>query len=102
MQFLITAYDGTDEGALDRRMAVRPRHLANIEKVKETGRVVCAGGITNNEGLPIGSFLTLEFASRELLDDYLANEPYITEGVWQDVKVEPCNVVIMNDEKVGK
>ena len=47
MQFVITAYDGKDEGAYERRMAVRPQHLESIKRVKETGSVVCAGGITN-------------------------------------------------------
>ena len=46
MQFLVTAQDGTDEGALERRMNARPRHLENIRKVKEKGSVICAGGIT--------------------------------------------------------
>lgn len=102
MQFIITAYDGKDEGALERRMNARPAHLANIAKVKETGSVVCAGGITNEEGKPVGSFLVMEFADRKLLDAYLEAEPYIKTGVWQEVKVETVNVVIMNDEKVGK
>ena len=49
MQFMITAYDGTDSEAMERRMKVRPLHLANITKVKD-GKVVCAGGILNEEG----------------------------------------------------
>ena len=102
MQFIITAYDGTDEGALARRMAARASHLENITRVKEKGSVVCAGGITNDAGLPIGSFLVMEFATRRLLDEYLASEPYIRCNVWQDVKVEPCNVVILQNEMVGK
>ena len=102
MQFLITAYDGKDEGALERRMSVRPAHLEGIKKVKEYGSVVCAGGITNEKGLPIGSFLVMDFASREVLDQYLENEPYVVNKVWVDIKVETVNTVIINDEKVGK
>ena len=101
MQFLITAYDGKDEDALARRMNTRPRHLENIRKVKEKGSVVCAGGITEG-GKPAGSFLIMEFENRELLDEYLAGEPYVLENVWQDIRVETCSVVIMNDEMVGK
>ncbi len=102
MQFIITAYDGTDEGAFDRRMAARPDHLANIKKVQEYGSVVCAGGLTNEEGKPIGSFLVMEFDTKELFERYMESEPYIEHKVWQNIKVETCNVVIMNDEKVGK
>lgn len=102
MQFVIIAYDGKDEDALARRMAVRQKHLENIVKVKETGHVKSAGGILDDNGKMIGSFLVMEFESREKLDAYLETEPYITGNVWQDIKIEPCNVVIMNDEIVGK
>lgn len=39
---------------------------------------------------------------KEQVDAYLANEPYVIEKVWEDVKVEPLNVVILQGEKVGK
>ena len=98
MQFRITAYDYTDKDALARRMEVRPRHLENILKVMENNKILCAGGITNDAGSPIGSFLIMDFASREKLDKYLATEPYITEKVWETVKVETCNAVIIDNE----
>ena len=98
MQFLIKAYDG--EGMLEKRMEVRPRHLENMTRNKE--HVVCAGGILDEAGKPIGSVLVLDFESRDQLDAYLAGEPYIIEKVWEDVKVEPLNVVIVKGEKVGK
>ena len=102
MQFIVKAYDGTDEGALERRMSIRPQHLENMGKVKEYGRILCAGGILAEDGHPIGSVLVMDFESRKLLDDYRASEPYIEHGVWQDVVVEDCNVVILDDEVVGK
>ena len=88
MQFLVTAYDYTDKDALARRMDVRPRHLENILKVMEKHKILCAGGITNDAGSPIGSFLVMDFPSKEKLDEYLSTEPYITEKVWETVKVE--------------
>ena len=102
MQFLVTAQDGTDEGALERRMNARPRHLENIKKVKEKGSVLCAGGITGPEGHVRGSFLVMEFETWTLLEDYLKTEPYVLEGVWQKIDIKDCNTVIMNDEMVGK
>jgi len=92
MQFLITAYDGTN--MLEHRMEVRPRHLANLENIN--GKVICAGGLLDEEGRMKGSVLIMEVESRELLDEYLASEPYVTENVWQDVKVEVMNVVVAN------
>ena len=98
MQFAIIAHDGKDR--LERRMSVRARHLENMAKVN--GKVVCAGGILDEEGRMAGSVLIMDFDTREMLDGYLASEPYILEGVWEDVRIEPMNVVIVNGEKVGK
>ncbi len=97
MQFIIKAYDGKD--MLDRRMAVRERHLENMASVK--GTVVCAGGLLDDEGKMKGSVLIVAFESRDLLEEYLRTEPYIVEHVWEKVEVEPMNVVIINGEKVG-
>lgn len=92
MQFLVRAYDG--EGMLDRRMEVRPRHLEGMKKMSEN--IICAGGLLDEEGKMKGSTLVLDFASREELDAYLANEPYVVEHVWDKVIVERLNVVIAN------
>ncbi len=32
----------------------------------------------------------------------LENEPYIIEKVWEEVRIEAMNVVLVNGEKVGK
>ena len=95
MQFVITAYDGKD--MLEKRMQVRPRHLENLARVN--GTVICAGGLLDEVGKMKGSMIVFDFQSREDLDLYLASEPYITENVWMDVKVEPMNVVLVNGER---
>ena len=46
-----------------------------------------------------GSLMVMEFDSKELLEEYLKSEPYITEGVWEKVEVEQMNVVLLNGEK---
>ena len=97
MQFLITAYDGKDK--LGKRMEVRPRHIENM--ARGNGKVICAGGLLDEAGQMIGSALVMEFAGREQLDQYLTEEPYIAEGVWEKIEVTPMNVVILDGEKVG-
>ena len=76
MQFAIRAYDG--ENMLEKRMEVRPRHLENMAKVN--GKVLCAGGLLDENGKMKGSLLIMDFDSRALLDEYLNSEPYITEN----------------------
>ena len=97
MQFIIRAYDGAD--MLERRMAVRPRHLENMNRIK--GKVVCAGGLLDDAGKMKGSVLIMDFDNRAQLDEYLNTEPYITEHIWEKIEVEPMNVVIVNGEKIG-
>lgn len=90
MQFVIKAYDG--EGMLAKRMEVRPRHLEGMERLRS--HIVWAGGLLDDEGKMKGSLLVMEFENREQLDDYLANEPYVQEQVWEKIEVERINVVI--------
>ena len=98
MQFVITAYDGP--GMLEKRMEVRPQHLANMAQIK--GKAVCAGGLLDEAGKMKGSLMVMEFDDRELFDEYLASEPYVLAGVWKDIKVEQMNVVLLNGEKYTK
>lgn len=98
MQFLVKAYDGPD--MLEKRMAVRPRHL---EGMKALGRqIIAAGGLLDEDGKMKGSALVMEFPDRDALDQYLENEPYVIEGVWQKIDIEIMNVVLVNGEKIQK
>ena len=90
VQFVIRAYDG--KGMLEKRMEVRPRHLEGMERIRQ--HVVCAGVLLDDEGQMKGSMLVMEFESRQELDEYLTNEPYVQEHVWEKIEVEPINVVI--------
>lgn len=98
MQFVITAYDGA--GMLAKRMEVRPLHLEGMERLKE--HLIAAGGMLDDEGKLKGSVLILEFQSREEVDDYLVNEIYVKEQVWEKITVERMNVVYAHGERVGK
>ena len=90
MQFIIKAYDG--EGMLERRMAVRPRHLEGMALLGS--HVICAGGLLDEAGKMKGSVLIMDFTDRDELDAYLAAEPYAQEHVWEKIEVERMNVVI--------
>jgi uncharacterized protein len=89
MQFLLTAYDGTDPGAPERRMRVRQDHLKKISGLKKTGEFLYGGAILDAEGKMIGSMIVYDFPDRESLDEKLKTEPYITEGVWKRIDIQP-------------
>jgi len=90
MQFVVKALDG--EGMLEKRMEVRPLHIEGMKKLGS--HIICAGGLLDDEGKMKGSVLVVQFESREALDDYLAQEPYVKANVWQKIEVERINVAI--------
>ncbi len=94
MQFLVTAYDGNDAEAPQRRAAARPAHLEEAARYKEAGNIIIGGAILDEQEQMIGSTLCVEFESREALDQWLQNDPYVTQGVWQDIVVLPIRLAI--------
>lgn len=93
MDFLVIAMDGTDEGALDRRMAAREEHIAGITKLKEQGRFISGGAIMDDDGKMIGSAVILDFPDRESVENCIAADPYTKGNVWQDVTIRPFRAV---------
>ena len=89
MQFLLTAFDGTDSGALERRMKSRPEHLEKTAVIKKTGQFICGGAILDDDGKMIGSMILYEAQNREELDKILENEPYIHNKVWEKIEIRP-------------
>lgn len=93
MQFLLLAYDGTDEGAQERRLKVRPEHLDKIEKLKKTGEFLFGGAILSENGQMTGSMIVYDFPDRATLDAQLKEEPYIFGKVWEKIEIRPFRAV---------
>ncbi len=89
MLYVVHAYDGTDEQALDRRMSVRPMHLDGAQKLKELGHLVIGGALLSPEGKMIGSMMVLDFETDEQLQDWLSWEPYVQNKVWETIDIKP-------------
>lgn len=93
MEFMVIAYDADDENALARRLKAREAHLKQARLMKDKGHLIEGGAILNNEGQMIGSTLYLRFDSREELDRWIANDPYVLGNVWIKVEVKPIRLV---------
>jgi uncharacterized protein YciI len=52
------------------------------------------GAILDDGGRMIGSVLVMDFETRDALDEWLRNDPYTTEGVWERVDVLPYRVAV--------
>jgi uncharacterized protein YciI len=94
MQFLLTAYDGKDDGALDRRMSVREAHINGANQLKQAGHLIAGGAILDEAEQMIGSTMFVEFDSKAELDQWLASDPYVTGNVWQDISVLPIRLAV--------
>ncbi|HWT82587.1 MAG TPA: YciI family protein, partial [Candidatus Methylomirabilis sp.] len=91
MQFLVLGYDGGDEGALARRLAVRDAHLKGFRERIEQGTFLYGAAMLGDDGRMIGSMIVCDFPSREALDEqWLRNEPYVNGDVWKRIEVVPA------------
>ncbi|MFI1200591.1 YciI family protein [Streptomyces sp. NPDC020883] len=102
MQFLLIAYDAKDERARQRRLAARERHLAQGPSLIAEGKALFGTAILDDEGRMIGSMLVMEFPTRADFDAWLETEPYVTDGVWGDVQVQPCQAGPLFLEALGR
>jgi uncharacterized protein YciI len=93
VQFLVLSYDGSDDKALERRMAVREEHLAGSRRMYAAGRWQYSGALLDETGMMIGSFIVCDFASREELEsEWLNHEPYVRGRVWERIEIHPIQV----------
>jgi len=87
-------------GALDKRLAVRARHLDRLKALAAEGRIARAGpfpAIDAPDPGPAGftgSLIVAEFASQAEAEAWLANDPYVTEGVFARTTVKPFRQVL--------
>lgn len=91
-QYLVTAYDYTNEGTVQHRMAVRPHHIDALKEMKAKGNYIKGGAILNEEGDMIGTVMMLQFDNDEELQAWKQAEPYITQKVWETVDIKPFKV----------
>ena len=92
LQYLITALDGKDEDALERRMSVRPEHFIKARELKASGNFVVGGAILDDEGKMKGSMMVVQFDSEQELKEWMDSEPYILGKVWQHIEVRPFRI----------
>ena len=91
--FVVSCTD--QEGTVEKRLATRPQHLARLEQLDLEGRLIVAGAMPKDRNDPqagfYGSTIIVDFDSREALDAWLADEPFLKEGVYSHIDVKPFN-----------
>jgi uncharacterized protein YciI len=88
-QFVIIAKmrDPKDPETQRRRLEARDAHIAGAAKLAAEGKLLVGGPIFTDEGEPLGSAAVGNFENRAALDEWLRNDPYVTNGVWQDIEI---------------
>ena len=82
-------YDYVEDVA-KRRGPYREEHLARIRGEKEAGRVVMAGAIGDP---PNGAAIVFRGASRQHIEAFVDEDPYVRGGLVRAWRVEPWNLV---------
>ena len=79
MQYLIIAYDNIN--ALERRLEAREEHIEGVRKLMAEGKIINAAALIE-EDVMVGSTLYIDFETDDELDEWLENEPYVKNNVW--------------------
>jgi uncharacterized protein YciI len=98
MFYVITGIDHPN--SLEKRLSVRPAHVARLSALKEEGRLKLAGPFPAidaedpGEAGFTGSLIVAEFESIEAAQSWADADPYIGAGVYREVTVRPFKVVL--------
>jgi uncharacterized protein YciI len=92
---------GSDvENSLERRLSVRARHLARLQQLQDSGRLVLAGplpAVDSPDPGPAGftgSLIVAEFDSLDAAREWAQADPYVDAGVYASVEVKPFRKVL--------
>lgn len=98
MFYVLIGEDAPD--SLSARMAARPDHLARLEALRDEGRLLVAGpmpAIDSPDPGPAGfsgSLVIAEFGSLAEAEAWLAQDPYVLQGVFARTSVRPYKKVL--------
>ncbi|MGE4461913.1 MAG: YciI family protein, partial [Arcobacter sp.] len=79
MQYLVIAYD--NDNALERRLESRAAHVEGTRKLMSDGKIINAAALVEDDVM-VGSTLLVDFDTDEEIDEWLENEPYVKNNVW--------------------
>lgn len=90
------AYDGTDADAPARRQAAREAHIARMQLMAADGTLAIGGAIMDDAGSHmIGSITVTRHASDDAARAWMAEDPYVKGGVWQDITLHATRLAAL-------
>jgi hypothetical protein len=92
---------GTDiPDSLQKRIASRPAHLARLQALQDSGRLLLAGPFPAVDAVDpgaagyTGSLIVAEFPSLQDARLWADADPYVAGGVYEKVSVQPFRKVL--------
>ncbi|MBA3747388.1 MAG: hypothetical protein H0W96_07815 [Solirubrobacterales bacterium] len=79
------------ENVLERRAPFREAHLALAQQCKDDGRIVMAGALGKP---PTGALFVFLVDDPAQIEDFVASDPYVQNGIVTGHRVVPWTVVI--------
>jgi uncharacterized protein YciI len=77
------------KGAREKRMEVRPEHLAYA-----SGHARLGGALLDADGLPIGSVMIVEADNIEEAHLMMSNDPYTKADIFEATELRPWRIAI--------
>lgn len=93
MFYAITGQD--TPSSLEKRLSVRPTHVARLQTLQDEGRLLLAGPFpavdSNDPGTAgfSGSLIVAEFPTLSAAIEWAQADPYVAAGVYAHVEVKP-------------
>ncbi|WP_142025340.1 YciI-like protein [Blastococcus colisei] len=75
---------------LERRAALREEHLGLARTAHERGDLLLAGALPD----PYDRAVLVWTASREVVEDFVARDPYVVQGLVTGWTIRPWNIVV--------
>lgn len=95
MLFAMIAKD--KPGNSEQRTAVRPVHLDHLKSLGN--KLVLAGALLNDAGVPEGSLMVLEAETVEEATAGFLADPFIAAGIFASYEIKPWRLAINNTTK---
>ncbi len=93
MLYAIMAED--TENSLEKRLNARPAHLARLNELQNQGRLILAGPFPATDCADpgpagfSGSLIVAEFVDLTAAKTWAETDPFVSAGVYANVKVKP-------------
>lgn len=85
--YLLKAYDYPDENTRQKRSSFRDEHLRKIHRYRHDGLIIDAGALLDDDERIIGSLIIFQAETLQQIKSYLAEEPFVTENIWEEVDI---------------